>query len=90
MKITEEARSILTEELISNECDCLKASLQKSCCGTSLIFNMIKLKANEKPVSVDGVPVMMDDKARERAETVTIAIENGELIIQDEAASCCC
>jgi hypothetical protein len=90
MKITDEAKLILQQEFISNNSDCLKASLQKSCCGTSLVFNMIKLKASDKPVFVNGIQVMMDNKAQARAETVTIAVENGELIIQDDAASSCC
>lgn len=90
MKITEEAGSILKQAFLSNNCDCLKASLQKSCCGTSLVFNLTKLKAGDKSVSIDGIPVMMDSKTQERAKTVTIAVDNGELIIQDEEASSCC
>ncbi len=90
MKITEEAKSMLTETLVSNECDCLKAALQQSCCGTSLVFNLAKLKEGEKPILINGINVMMDDKAKLRADTVTIAVENGELIIQDDAPSCSC
>lgn len=91
MIILDEAKSILVKELKSNGCDCLKASLQKSCCGTSLVFSMTKLASNDKPVSVNGVFVLMDDKTQARAESVTISVKNGELNIQDDAASsgCC-
>jgi len=91
MKITDEAKVILIKELKSNDCDCLKASLQKSCCGTSLVFSMIKSDPIDKPISVNEISVLMDDKTQARAETVTILVENKELIIQDSAKSsgCC-
>lgn len=91
MKITDEAKSILINELKSKGYDCLKASLQKSCCGSSLVFSMSKLSSNDKPASINGVSVLMDDKTQARAETVTLEVKNGELIIRDDAASsgCC-
>lgn len=42
MKITDEAKAIIKEALVSNECDCLKGMLQKSCCGMSLYFVLAK------------------------------------------------
>ena len=73
MKITEEAKSLITEALVSNDCDCLQVTLQQSCCGTSLNFSLAKLNAGEKPVSINGVSVMMDNQTQARAETVTLA-----------------
>lgn len=91
MKITQEAKFMLDEVFTSNDCNCLKASLQKSCCGTSLMLSMAKLSDQDKPASINGVSVLMDDEAKERAETVTITVENGELVIRDEAVtSGCC
>lgn len=89
MKITDEAKAIITEALASNEYDCLKAMLQKSCCGTSLHFTLAKLQEGESPIPINGVLVLMDNKAQKRAETVTIAVEDNKLIIQDDASSCC-
>ena len=89
MKITEKAKLLLMEKFVSNNCDCLQATLEKSCCGTSLNFTLAKLKADDKPVSIDGVSVLMDNQSEARTDTVTIAIEDGELIIQDDAPSCC-
>lgn len=90
MKITEEAKSMLTELLSSNDCDCVKASLQESCCGTSLVLSVIKLQEGDTPVSVNGVPVLMSEEATNRAESVTITVENGDLVILDGASSGCC
>lgn len=90
MKITEEAKSMLTELFASNACDALKASLQESCCGSSLVLSVIKLKDDDDPVSVNGVPVLMGDEVKDRAELVTITVENEDLVILDEASSGCC
>ena len=89
MKITQEAKLLIMEGLASNDCDCLQVTLNQSCCGTSVSFSMVKLTADEKSVSINGISVMMDNKSRERTETVTLAVENGKLIIQDSASSCC-
>ena len=90
MKITEEAKTIITEALKSNGCDCLQAKLQRSCCGTSLVFNLTKLEAGQTPITVDGVSVLMDNNTQERANTVTVAVEDGKLVIHDDKPSCCC
>lgn len=90
MKITDEAKTIIVKALEANDCDCLQVTLEQSCCGMSLNFGLVKLKAGEKPASVNDIPVLMDIEAIDRAETVTIAAEDGELVIQDDTASCCC
>nr|WP_319488632.1 hypothetical protein [uncultured Caproiciproducens sp.] len=90
MKITEEAKSLITKALISNDCDYLQVSQQKSCCGTSLVFGLGKKKTGDEPVSIDGVSVLMDNETKARVEGVTLAAEKDELIIQDDAQSCCC
>ncbi|MCX7749141.1 MAG: hypothetical protein N2645_19950 [Clostridia bacterium] len=89
MKISDEAKLLITDALASNNCDCLQVVLKKSCCGTSLNFVPIKLKAGDSAVSIDGISVMMDDQVKARVEKVTLAVEDGELIIQDDAPSCC-
>ncbi|ORX23187.1 hypothetical protein BVF91_07855 [Thermoanaerobacterium sp. PSU-2] len=90
MIITDEAKKILEEAFVSNDCDCLKATLQKSCCGTSLVFYLGKLENGDEPVSINGISVLMEDDVRKRAESVTITVENGELAIHDDASSDCC
>ncbi|MPM23481.1 hypothetical protein SDC9_69955 [bioreactor metagenome] len=90
MKITDEAKVLLAEALIANNCDCLQVTLQQSCCGTSLNFDLAKLNTDDESVLVNGVSVLMDNETQKRAETVTLAAENGELVIEDDAPSCCC
>lgn len=89
MNISDEAKTILLKSLASNDNDCLKARLQKSCCGTSLYFTLTKLHEGDDPITINGISVLMDDQAKERAETVTLAAKDGRLVIEDEQSSCC-
>lgn len=90
MEITNEAKKMLEEVMAANDCDCLKAELQTSCCGSSLGFNLGKLEATDKPVTINGVQVLMSEDAMERAEVITIAEDNGELVIKDATPASSC
>jgi len=90
MKITDEAKTTLEEAFASNNSDCLKAMVQQSCCGSALAFSLGKLEEGDEPTTINGIPILMDDAAKEKAETITIAVQNGELVIQDEASQCSC
>lgn len=90
MNISDEAKTILLKSLTSNENDCLKARLQKSCCGTSLYFTLAKLHEGDDPIIINGISVLMDDQIKERAKTVTLTGKDGRLVIEDEATSSCC
>lgn len=90
MKITDEAKSLISEALVSNGCDCLQISLVQSCCGTSLNFALTQSQAGDEPVSINGISVMMDKEAQERAEAVILSTEDGKLIIRDDTPSGCC
>ena len=90
MKITEEAKTLIAEALVSNDCDCLKVTLQQSCCSTSLNLALAKLEVGEEPILINGISVMMDDRTKAKTETVTLSTENGGLVIQDETQSCSC
>ncbi len=89
MKITNEAKELLNEALIANSSNCLEAMQRETYCGTTLVFNLMKLSPDDKPIIINGISVMMDDKAQMRAETVTIDVENGNLIVRDETESSC-
>lgn len=89
MKITEEARDILLEAMTSNKADCLLVSQQTTCCGTSLAFSLANLNEGEEAVIIDGVPVFLEEEARERIGEVTIQAENGQLFVHDENAKEC-
>lgn len=90
MKITEEAKKIITEAFETNDYNCLKGMLQESCCGKSLYFVLDKSDELDKLVSINGVSVLLDDEASQRAESVTITTEDGKLYIQDDSQSGCC
>lgn len=44
-----------------------------------MVFNLIKLKAGDNSFTVDGIPIITDDKVKVRAETATIAADKAEL-----------
>jgi Fe-S cluster assembly iron-binding protein IscA len=90
MKITDRAKTLLMEAFASSENDCLKARLQKSCCGTSVYFTLTKLHDDDVPITINGIPVLMDRLTQERAKTVTLNAKHGRLVIEDEASSGCC
>lgn len=91
MNITKEAKAKLEEAFVAHDCDCLNAELKPSCCGSSLVFNLAKLEQGDLYQRINGIPVLMEPEARERAETITISVEKEELVIQDEnpSAGCC-
>jgi Fe-S cluster assembly iron-binding protein IscA len=98
MVITDEAKKIIMEVLKESNCDCLKVVLEKSCCGTSLNFGLTRLEPNDISISINGISVLMDAETESRVEMITLAVEDGDLVIQDNTAcasrcgdgSCCC
>lgn len=90
LKISDEAKSILTEMLAENDCDCLFVSLQPSCCGTSLDFSLTKKEAKDQPIIINGISVLIDEASKARTENVMLSTENGELVILGDTARSCC
>ncbi|HEX2945711.1 MAG TPA: hypothetical protein VHT96_07125 [Clostridia bacterium] len=92
MKITDEARELIREALASNNCDCLQVVLQESCCGTSLSLGLSKLEPGDATTDINGISVIMDEQTQARAESVLLAVEDGELVMHDNkpSSSCCC
>lgn len=90
MKITDEAKQILNNMLIANQCNCLEITTIKSCCGTNLNVGMRQMTMNDMPDHINEIPVIMDMRTRRRAEKVTITVANNQLTLQDEGKSNCC
>ncbi len=91
MKVTANAKQKLDTIFQENGVDCLKGSLQESCCGSSVVFFAAKAGANDHPIQIDGVNILMDEETKQRAETITLDVAEGELVFHDtEAASGCC
>ena len=90
MRITDEAKALIEEVMVSNNYDCLAVMLEESCRGTSFDFALGTLEEGDEPVLVNGIPVMMDAKAQEMTENVILTVEDGELVIRDDGSSCGC
>lgn len=92
MIITDEAKVVLEGMLKENGQDALQASLEQGCCGTSLYFTFTNKKADDQPVVVNGINVLMEGEAVQKTNTVTLKIDDeGKLIVEDSAQSsgCC-
>ncbi|MBC3898739.1 hypothetical protein GH811_03815 [Acetobacterium malicum] len=91
MIITDEAKVVLAEMLKENGQDSLQASLQQGCCGTSLYFSFTNKKADEQPVVINGINVLMEGEAVFKTNTVTIKVDsNGKLVVEDTNQSAGC
>lgn len=90
MIITDSAKKMLQEALTSSDNDCIQIKLQKSCCGTSLFFQMGRLSQDDQAVRINEIPLIMDMEIVERTADVTIDCKDGELEMVDPNASGCC
>jgi hypothetical protein len=91
MKITDEAKLLITEALVANDCDCLQVTSERSCCGgTNFNFAPIKMTPDKNSDCINGICIQMDNRVRAMTETITLAARDGELIIQNDKPSCCC
>ena len=89
MIITDAAKEMLQESLLDSKNDCLQVKLQKTCCGSSLFFQMGKRAIDDQAVRVNEIDFVMDQEAAERTADVTVDCQNGQLILNDPAASDC-
>lgn len=90
MQITNEAKKALESELSSNGCNCLKATMQRSCCGSSLMFTLDKLAYGQQAEVINGISVIFDGDAKASAESVLMDVQNGEIVVRNIGGCCCC
>jgi len=87
MRITEEAQSLLKESIKANNADALYVQIENSCHGESLSFALAMKEEDDTIMTIDNVPVIIDLVALKRAEEVTILVQNGQLLVDDQGAS---
>lgn len=90
MNITDEAKVLITEALTSNQGDYLRIIQQAGCCGPATFrFEIAKQTGEEQALSINGVPVVMDEPTQAGTATTTITVEDGVLVLKNEGPSCC-
>lgn len=89
MKITDEAKVLIDEALTEKGDNAIRLHTSRSCCGTSLRFELVTLTDQDQPETINGLSVLMDEETREWTGTVTIGAAGGRLTLHDSAASCC-
>ncbi|MBB6669368.1 hypothetical protein [Cohnella nanjingensis] len=90
MKISDEAKVILTSALAENDCDCLRVISEAYCCGPELSFELNKRQAHDTATTINGIVVVMDAQTTSKAENITITTNDvGELVMEDAGPSCC-
>lgn len=91
MEITDGAKEIIMKILTDHNADCLEVSAVAGGCGggTSLRFGLATLKEEDKPITANGVSMIMEDAMRDRVEKLVISSVDGALNIIDAEASSC-
>lgn len=89
MKITDEAKVLLSKALEEKDANGIRLRTSRSCCGTSLRFELVVVTDKDKPEDINGLSVLMDEETRAWTGTVTIDAADGKLTLYDSAASCC-
>lgn len=87
MRITEEAQILLHESIKTNNADALIVQLESSCSGESLSFALAVKEEDDTIMTIDNVPVIIDMVALQRAEEVTILVQDGNLFVDDKTVS---
>jgi Fe-S cluster assembly iron-binding protein IscA len=89
MRISDSAKVVLQKVMLENERNCLWVGLQETCCGTSINIAMAIASDDDKVIEINGISVIMQPEAAERAESIEIDEQNGQLFFNDsEAADC--
>jgi len=89
MKITDEAKKLISGELADKNADVIRLHTSHSCCGTSLHFEFLTVSNQDTPENINGLAVLMDKETQAWTDTVTIGAQGGQLTLSDSAASCC-
>lgn len=89
MKITDEAKLLINEVLAGEKANAIRLHTNRSCCGTSLQFELVTLTDQDQPEIINGLSVLMDKETQAWTGTVTIGAAGGKLTLHDSAASCC-
>lgn len=91
MKITDEAKVLLEKAMAENNFDCVMAGLEYGCCSgeSNIVFGLGNVEDGDLVYDINGVKCVMETETYERAQSVTIYVENDELMFLDEDAHDC-
>jgi Fe-S cluster assembly iron-binding protein IscA len=89
MRITDNAKIVLQKVMSENERDCLWVGLQETCCGTSISVALALAADDDKVIEINGIPVIMQLDAVERADSIEIDEKDGQLFFNDTQAADC-
>jgi Fe-S cluster assembly iron-binding protein IscA len=89
MRITDKAKVVLQKVMMENERDCLWVGLQETCCGTSISVALAIAADDDKVIEINGVPVIMQPDAVQRADSIEIDEQDGQLFFNDSQAADC-
>jgi Uncharacterized conserved protein len=94
LEVTDEAKEMLDQSMKDHQCDCLRVFTEPGCCGMSLNFGLDTKKSDEQATAINGVPVIMDEQARQQTDALTIGVAEGKLVIDGGSCGCgssgCC
>ena len=85
MKITDEAKVIIENALNEQNSDSVKLALKETENGYGLSMELINKAEEDRVVDVNGVNVVMDTETEMALLTTIFAVNDGELVLQNEA-----
>lgn len=83
MIISEEAKKQLKKIITDNGSNCIQVTVQRSCCGEGLMFELKNMDSKRIKV-IDEIPFVMDFEASVMCQSKKIDVQNGELVIIDQ------
>ena len=88
MKITDEAKVLLEQTLKQENFNCVIAGLEYGCCSeeSNIVFGLGNIEDGDTVYDINGIKCVMEEETYLRADSVTIYVENNELMFLDENA----
>lgn len=90
MNITDNAKALLQAALQQENADGIRLRTKRSCCGTSLQFELVTIPQGEPAETINSLAVLMDEETRAWTQTIVADAQGGRLTLYDSAAACCC
>jgi len=88
MKITDQAKEIVSKILTENNASALRVQIVEGCCGPSVSLSIANPENGEELKDVNGINVWFLDNACEETESVVLAEKEGELYLDNPNANC--
>lgn len=90
MKITDSAKVYIQSIMKENRGKILRISQESSgCCGPNINLALDDAESNDHIQTINGIQIVMEPNAAPVLENITLDLNDGNLVIQNDGLSCC-